>query len=211
MPKIAIIGGSGFKDFKKKGVIFLKRHGKNIPPHKINHKKNISYLKKKGVKTIIGINSVGSLKRRIKPGSIVIPHDYINLKNIQTYYDLKAKHITPGLDEDLRGKIIKASKKIKLRTINRSVYIQTLGPRFETKAEINMIKKYADIVGMTLANEATLAKELGLKYACICSVDNYANGITKRKISEKDIKKAQKENKNKVKLLLDAVLAEIKK
>lgn len=206
MQKIAIIGGSGFKQFKRAGIFFLQRHGKNIPPHKINHKRNILFLKKKGVKNVIGINSVGSLKRNIGPGSIIIPQDYINLKDIQTYYDVKAKHITPGLDNKLRKKIINAAKKAKIKTINKGIYIQTIGPRLETKAEINFIKNFADIVGMTMANEATLAKELGLNYASICSVDNYANGIIKKSLTFLQIKKAQKKNQKKIKRLLKEMI-----
>lgn len=206
MVEIAVIGGSGFSTFKKRGVLFLNRHGKNIPPHKINHKKNISFLKKKGIKIIIGINSVGSLKKKIKVGTIVIPNDYINLKNIHTYCDIKAKHITPGLDQGLRKKIIASAKKSKIKILPKATYIQTIGPRFETKAEVNMIKNFADIVGMTMANEATLAKELNIKYASICVVDNYANGIADKKISIKDIIKNQDKNRKKIIRLLGAVL-----
>ncbi|MBC8501260.1 MAG: MTAP family purine nucleoside phosphorylase [DPANN group archaeon] len=206
MGEIAIIGGSGFKDFEKQGVVFLQRHGKNIPPHKVDHKANLLSLKNKGVDTVIGICSVGSLKLGISPGSIVIPNDYINLKNIQTYHDLKAAHITPALNEELRQKIITAAKKISMTVVESGIYIQTIGPRLETKAEINMIKNYADIVGMTMANEATLAKELGIKYAAICSVDNYANGITKKRLTIEEIKKAQDKNKEKILRLLEAVL-----
>jgi 5'-methylthioadenosine phosphorylase len=206
MEKTAIIGGSGFKNFKEKGVIFLQRHGKNTPPHKINHKKNILSLKKKGVNTVIGICSVGSLKLNIKPGSIIIPHDYINLKNIQTFFDLEVRHITPGLDNKLRKKIINAAKKSNIETISRGVYMQTIGPRLETKAEINIIKNYADIVGMTMGTEAALAEELGIKYAAICMVDNYANGIAKKPISFKEIKKEQAKNKRKIIELLNAIL-----
>lgn len=206
MQKIAIIGGSGFKQFKRKGIFFLQRHGKNTPPHKINHKKNILKIKKKKIKNIIGINSVGSLKKYIKPGSIVIPHDYINLKDIQTYYDIKVKHITPSLDDNLRKKIIDAAKKAKIKTINKAIYIQTIGPRLETKAEINFIKNFADIVGMTMANEATLAKELGLNYASICSVDNYAHGISKEKLSFKRIEKNQNKNREKIIRLLNEII-----
>ena len=39
------------------------------------------------------------------------------------------------------------------------------------------MKNYADVVGMNMASEATLAKELGLRYADISTVDNYAHGI----------------------------------
>lgn len=208
MAKIAIIGGSGFESFNKKGAVFLQRHGKGscVPPHKINHRENILSLKKSGCEAIIGVNSVGSLKKEIAPGSIVIPDDYINLKNIQTYYDLEVKHITPGLDENLRQEIIDAAGKINAAVVENGVYIQTIGPRLETKAEINMLKNYGDVVGMTMANEATLARELGLKYASICSVDNYAHGISKEEVTFENICAAQKKNREKIVKILNELL-----
>jgi 5'-methylthioadenosine phosphorylase len=206
MPKIAIIGGSIISNFRKRGVIFLNRHEGDKPPHKINHKNNILSLKKKGAETIIGVCSVGSLKKSIKPGSTVVPDDYINFFNIQTFYNNGIKHITPSLDEDLRKKIIKASKKSGLKIFNKGVYFQTIGPRLETRAEINMIKHYADMVGMTMGSEADLAKELGIKYAAICSVDNYANGVSKEKLNFTEIKKMQKRNKGKIIKLLNNLL-----
>lgn len=177
MEKIAIIGGSGFQDYNNKKVFFIKRHGNNTPPHKITHKTNLQSIKKANIKNVIGICSVGSLKLKITPGTILLPDDYINLHNIDTIHHKKAIHIVPSLDHELRERIIKAARKLKIKTINHGVYYQTSGPRFETKAEIKMISSFADVVGMTMSNEATLAQEMGLNYASICIVDNYANGI----------------------------------
>ena len=57
------------------------------------------------------------------------------------------------------------------------VYWQTIGPRFETPAEIRLIAAHADVVGMTIASECVVAGELGLAYAALCVVDNLANGL----------------------------------
>ena len=57
------------------------------------------------------------------------------------------------------------------------VYWQTIGPRFETPAEIRLIAAHADVVGMTIASECVVAGELGLAYAAVCVVDNLANGL----------------------------------
>ena len=57
------------------------------------------------------------------------------------------------------------------------VYWQTVGPRFETPAEIRLIGAHADVVGMTIASECVVAGELGLEYAALCVVDNLANGV----------------------------------
>ncbi len=67
---------------------------------------------------------------------------------------------------------------LNIELVESGVYFQTSGPRLETRAEINFIKNYADIVGMNMASEATLARELGLEYANLSTVDNYAHGIS---------------------------------
>jgi 5'-methylthioadenosine phosphorylase len=161
-------------------VVFIPRHGKerNIPPHRINYKAHLMAFKDLGVEKIIGVTSVGSLKHDIKPQSLIVPHDYISLCSIPTFYDDEIVHITPGLDAGLRNTLIKVAKDFGgIDLVEKGVYFQTVGPRLETRAEINLIKNYADVVGMNMASEATLAKELGLRYANISTVDNYAHGI----------------------------------
>jgi len=161
-------------------VVFIPRHGKerNIPPHRINYKANLAAFKELGVEKIIGVTSVGSLKRDIKPRSLIVPHDYISLCSIPTFYDNEIVHVTPGLDAGLRNTLIKVAKDFGgIDLVEKGVYFQTVGPRLETRAEINLMKNYADVIGMNMASEATLAKELGLRYANISTVDNYAHGI----------------------------------
>jgi 5'-methylthioadenosine phosphorylase len=175
--------------FELEGIIFLPRHGMKIkvPPHMINHQANLYALKDKGVTMVIGMNSVGSLKRNIPPPSILIPHDYINLWDIATFHDDRIVHVVPGLDEELRQAMISKSKELGMAMTERGIYIQTTGPRLETKAEISMLKNFGDVVGMTMANEATLANETGLAYASICSVDNYAHGIVDESLTNEKI------------------------
>ncbi|MBA7516178.1 S-methyl-5'-thioinosine phosphorylase [subsurface metagenome] len=160
-------------------VVFIPRHGKdrNIPPHRINHKANMAAFKQLGVEKIVGATSAGSLKLDIKPRSLIVPHDYISLCSIPSFYDDELVHVTPCLDEGLRKSILKVAKDSGIDTVEKGVYFQTVGPRLETRAEINFIKNYADVIGMSMASEATLAKELGLRYANVSTVDNYAHGI----------------------------------
>lgn len=160
-------------------VVFIPRHGKdrNIPPHRINHKANMAAFKQLGVEKIVGATSAGSLKLDIKPRSLIVPHDYISLCSIPSFYDDELVHVTPSLDEGLRTAILKVAKDSGVDLVEKGVYFQTAGPRLETRAEINFIKNYADVVGMSMASEATLAKELELRYANVSTVDNYAHGI----------------------------------
>ena len=189
-------------------VVFIPRHGKtrNIPPHRMNYKANLAAFRDLGVENIIGVTSVGSLKRDIKPQSLVVPHDYISLCSIPTFYDDELVHVTSGLDEQLRTAIIEVATDFDAAVITRGVYFQTPGPRLETRAEIDFIRNYADVIGMSMASEATLAKELGLRYANISSVDNYAHGIIaaegEEELDYKQIVEAAAKNREKLELLL---------
>lgn len=194
--------------FVKDKIIFIPRHGinNNIPPHKVNHKANISAFKELGIKNIIGAGSSGSLKKEIKLPSVAVPCDYINIYDISTFYDDKIVHITPGLSEELRKKIIKSAQNLNFNIIDKGIYIQAKGPRLETRAEIKMFKNFGDFVGMTCAAEATLSKELSINYAFIVSIDNYCHGIVKEELSYEQIQdNAAKNSENIKKLILETI------
>lgn len=190
------------------GTVFVPRHGirENTPPHNINHKANMYGLKKLGVSHIFAFSSTGSLKKNIKPGELLLATDYIDL-NPPTFFENKAEFITPVLSSILRKKLIKILKKLKIRFRNKGVYFQTKGPRLETKAEINMMKKFADVVAMTMAKEATLAQELGMEYASLCSIDNYAHGIIGKPLAIEEIKKGQKAIEKKFEMIIKEIIA----
>lgn len=174
------------------GFAFIQRHSaKNLPPHKTNHHANILAFKALNIKEIIAINSTGSLKRSIKPGCFVVPHDFMQFFP-KTYFDDRMFSITPKLCEALRKKLIDACEALGFPVVKHAVYFQTIGPRLETIAEVNFLRKFADVVGMTLADEATLAQEQGLSYASLCTVDNYAHGIAKSLTYEEIVENASK-------------------
>ena len=188
--------------------LFLQRHGKNstTPPHEINHLANLAALNILGTSKIVAINSTGSLKRALVPGSLVIPDDYFNLFNIPTFFNNELKFTIPGMDENLRQLIIETALANNIQVIPSGVYFQTRGPSLETPAEIKFISKIGDVVGMTMANEAILAKELSLKFASICSVDNFANGISNTQLTIEEIHEYQSLNLEKIENLLQLVL-----
>jgi len=198
-----------FATLHSQAIIFIPRHGKDrtIPPHRMNYKANIRAFKDLGVEEIIGVTSVGSLKRTITPQSLIVPHDYISLCSIPTFYENELVHVTPSLDEALRKRIIGAARSLGIAIVERGVYFQTVGPRLETRAEINLIKDYADVVGMTMASEVTLATELGLRYANISTVENYAHGIVAGEaLDYRDIvEAASKSRENVEKVLLKVI------
>lgn len=190
-------------------VALIQRHGrkKDKPPHRINHQANFYALKSLGVKKVVAMGSAGCLREEIEIPAIMIPHDYIDFFSGVTVFSSSLVYITPGFDEEIRSVLIDVAKRIsKLPVIERGIYFQTKGPRLETKAEIAMIKNFADCVGMTAGSEATVAKELGLKYAIICTMDNYAHGIKGVSVDyEEIIRKARENAKNCVEIVKEAV------
>ena len=189
-------------------VAFLARHGLDhaIPPHRINHKANLWALRELGARQVLGTSSVGSLKKDIRPGALAVPHDFLSLWDLPTFHDEKVVHATPVLDEGMRKVVVSAARRTGASVRGRAVYAQTRGPRLETKAEIRLLRDYADVVGMTMASEATLAAEIGVAYASLCTVDNYAHGIIAKPLTYEDIAKTQRGNTGKVARLMRGLL-----
>jgi 5'-methylthioadenosine phosphorylase len=173
--------------FGSADIVFIARHGtaprRHILPHLINHKANLTALKRFGVREILGVHSTGSLKRRLKPGMLVIPDDYILLGTGPTVVREKAMHIVPVLSAEIRRKWLEAARDCDVDCVDGGIYWQTVGPRFETRAEIAMISQFADLVGMTMASEAVIAQELEIPYASLCSVDNFAHGLEEKALT----------------------------
>jgi len=160
-------------------VAILLRHQGNTPPHRINYCANMAALAILGVDRVIAFGSSGSLKAEIKPGSIMIPDDYMSISDIPSIHNHSISHIMPEISKKL---IAELGSEFPNAMIG-GTYVQTRGPRIETIAEVETLAKFADIVGMTVASEATLARELDMEFAAVCTVDNYANGLGKEVLS----------------------------
>lgn len=154
-------------------IVMLMRHQQGLPPHRINYRANLAALAIEGVDRIVAFGSSGSLNREITPGSLVIPTDYVSMTDIPSIHDHAIEHVLSVMSETLSKKLASLIPEAR----HGGVYVQTKGPRFETVAEIKALSKIADLVGMTIASEATLAGELGMDFAALCTVDNYANGM----------------------------------
>ncbi len=196
---IGIIGGSGLYDgisgLKGKKVrvstpygdvkvilgenfVFVSRHGNPPkPPHRVNYHANIMAFKKLNVEKILAISSVGSLKDDIPPGTLMLPDDLLDFTGrVWTYHDDGPVHINmyEPFCPELRYEVSKIED-VKIG----GTYATMKGPQFETRAEERMLKILgADVVGMTVAPESKLAKELEICYQPLCVVVNYVGSET---------------------------------
>lgn len=170
----------GMVTYKTRGDhVLLNRHGyaAPLPPHSINYRANMRALADLGYQDVISLNSVGSLQPGLPPGTLVSCSDYVGLQQgPATYHDGELKGGAPGIANNLIPLLVeKLADEFSIAT--GKIYVQMRGPRFETQAEIRIIRHWGDVVGMTAAHEADLCTELGLRYNSLALVDNYANGL----------------------------------
>jgi 5'-methylthioadenosine phosphorylase len=192
------------------GAIVIQRHagdGVYTLPHQIDHAANMRVLAERGCDRVLGIGSVGSLHAELAVGSFVCPDDFIALQlGLTALADVRA-HRMPGFDPEWRQRVIAAWGGASAAELgDGGVYWQTIGPRFETQAEIRLIAAHADLVGMTIASECIVAGELGLAYASICVVDNLANGIGAKPLGIETLERDRAANVARLHGALDAVL-----
>ena len=186
-------------EINNKKVAFLPRHGIThaIPPHKVNYRANIWALKTIGVKRVLATNAVGAINEKYKPGDFFIPFDLIDFTKtrVQTFFE-EGKVIHADCSniycKELKDALIASIKNFKVK-FWEGVLACTEGPRFETPAEIRMMKILGcDAVGMTGAPEAFLAREAGLCYASLSFISNMAAGLQNRLTASEVFKTAQK-------------------
>lgn len=193
------------------GVVFVQRHGprREVPPHRINHRANLSAMQQLGVGQILAFNSTGSLKPDLPPGHLVIPHDFFSPWSIPTFFDETCRHVVPEISETLRKRLIAAAETLQLPHRATGVYVHALGPRFETPSEIHFLSQVGHVVGMTAGQEIPLANELDIPYALACMVDNFANGISPEPLTTDQVMAAVRQNQTRVEALLQQVLSNI--
>jgi len=199
----------GTVSYKARGEhVILNRHGTGfpLPPHAINYRANIRALADLGFEDVISLNSVGSLRLNIPPGSIVSCSDYVGLQQgPQTFFDEELRGGAAGIDNNLIPMIVeKLAPEFQIDT--GKIYVQMRGPRFETKAEIQILKNWGHVVGMTAAHEADLCSEIGLHYNSLAIIDNYANGLAGEEIDFTKFKDLVKSNQVKVNRLFERLL-----
>ncbi len=161
-------------------VVALARHRRDrpLPAHLLDHRANVRAICELGCNRVLALASVGSLRVDLPVGTIVSPDDFYAPRVAPSFYEDTRGHSIPGFDPGWRRAVVRAFQShTGASFVDGGVYAQARGPRFETPAEVRALARDADVVGMTVAAEAILAREAGLAYAAICTVDNLANGL----------------------------------
>ncbi len=207
--EIGVIGGSGFYhlladaeqltvatpygtpsdriavgDVAGRRVAFLPRHGKGhaLPPHRINYRANMWALRSLGVRQILAPCAVGSLRRELGPGSIVVPDQLVDRTSgrVQSYYDRGAVHVSfaDPYCPDGRGAVSKAAVAAGTEVTDGGTMVVVEGPRFSTRAESRWFASAGwSLVNMTGHPEAVLARELAMCYTALALVTDLDAGL----------------------------------
>ncbi|TDI90511.1 MAG: S-methyl-5'-thioadenosine phosphorylase [Candidatus Dadabacteria bacterium] len=162
-------------------MVFLPRHGRGHKqmPSEINYRANIFAMKKMGVEWIVSVSAVGSMKEHISPGQIVIPSQFYDhtKTRVSTFFgDGIVAHVSMAdpvcsiLSEELYNASINSGA-----TVHKGgTYLCMEGPQFSSRAESNIYRGWGvDVIGMTNATEAKLAREAEICYASLSMATDY--------------------------------------
>jgi len=172
-------------------VIVIPRHGfsHEFSPIRLPTKAQLFGLRQLRVRRVVAASSVASANDRILAGDVVIPDQFIDLTKTRDttfyHYDVTIHtDMTEPFCGSLRQRLLNACRKAGVRVHDCATYTATEGPRYETTAEIQMIRRLGgDLIGQSAVAEAVLARELGLCYALLAVVSSRAAGLQARKDS----------------------------
>ncbi|MEO8026798.1 MAG: S-methyl-5'-thioadenosine phosphorylase [Bryobacteraceae bacterium] len=165
-----------------KDVAFLARHGRGhkLSPSELNYRANIWGLKMLGVKHILSLSAVGSLKEEHAPGEFVVVDQFVD----RTLGQRKSTFFGEGLVahigfshpicEELANVAYGACQKVGVKAAKGGTYVCMEGPAFSTLAESNLYRSWGmDVIGMTNLQEAKLAREAEICYSTVAMVTDY--------------------------------------
>jgi 5'-methylthioadenosine phosphorylase len=162
-------------------VAFLSRHGRGhrFSPSEINYRGNIYALKALGVRRVISVSAVGSMKESMKPGEVVLPDQFIDLtkRRSSTFFEGGVvAHVAFGdpVCASLSASLLAAGRSVGATVHQGGIYLCMEGPQFSTKAESHLYRQWGvSVIGMTNMPEAKLAREAELCYATVALVTDY--------------------------------------
>ena len=184
-------------------VIFIPRHGLGhvLLPTEIPFRANIWGLKKLGVTHLISVGAVGSLKEEIIPGHMVFPDQFIDLTRHRTstfFGNGIVAHVQFGdpVCPKLSKKLVQSAQTVGANIHLGGTYICIEGPAFSSRAESLLYRSWgADVIGMTNAQEAKLAREAEMAFASIALATDYdCWHVSESEVNVEDIIKVMHEN-----------------
>lgn len=176
----------------------------------------IDIMNELGVESVVITNSSGGINKSFEPGDVVVFKNHVNFTsinplvgaeppdNLSLYVDMSKPY-----DEEY----IRLIKKVGCENnipVKEGVYVQVLGPTYETEAEVKMFSAIGvDMIGCSTVAEITKARYYGMKVLCLTCITNKAAGLTKECLSREAMFEIVEDNKEKLKLVLIEFLKKI--
>jgi 5'-methylthioadenosine phosphorylase len=162
-------------------AVFLARHGRGhrFSPSSINYRANIDALKRVGVTDVIALSACGSFRRELYPGMFVMIDQFVDRTYLRqsTFFGTGCvAHVSMAhpIAPLLRRRLSDAAKAEGIAARDGGTYVCMEGPQFSSLAEsLGYQASGADVIGMTGATEAKLAREAEISYATIAMVTDY--------------------------------------
>ncbi len=162
-------------------VVFLPRHGRGhrLLPTELNFRANIYGMKTLGVRRLIAVSAVGSLKQDIAPGHLVLPDQFIDRtrERVGTFFGRGlVAHVAfaDPVCASLIDALVEASRGLDVTVHRGGTYVCMEGPQFSTRAESFLYRSWgADVIGMTNLQEAKLAREAEMCFATLALATDY--------------------------------------
>jgi 5'-methylthioadenosine phosphorylase len=162
-------------------LVFLSRHGDGhlLPPTAVPFRANIWALKSLGVSRVFSVSAVGSMKEEISLGVPVLVDQFIDRTHLRpsTFFgDGVVGHVSMAdpVCPSMRALLAARAGVLGLGLRDGGTYVCMEGPQFSSRAESNMYRGVGvDVIGMTNATEAKLAREAGLCYVTIALPTDY--------------------------------------
>jgi 5'-methylthioinosine phosphorylase len=173
-------------------LVVIPRHGfrHEFSPFRLPTKAHMFGFRSLGIQRVLATSSVASANDGMRPGDVVLPDQFIDLTKARdtTFYHFDVTvhtDMTEPFCNSLRSRVLAALSECGGLTVHdHGVYAAMEGPRYQTPAEIRMIRVLGgDLVGQSAVPEAVLARELGLCYALFAVVSSRAAGLQERKDS----------------------------
>jgi 5'-methylthioadenosine phosphorylase len=209
--EIGVIGGSGFYAFltdaervpvstpfgdpsddivvgelRGRRVAFVARHGQGhrFPPHRVPYRANLWALRSLGVRQVLAPCAVGSLRRELGPGTVVVPDQVVDRTwgREHTVYDAVGPVVHVGFADPYcprgRAVVARVATQAGLPVQDRGTLVVVNGPRFSSRAESQWHQQAGwSVVGMTGMPEAAIARELALCFTTIALVTDLDAGV----------------------------------
>ncbi len=162
-------------------AVFLARHGRGhrFSPSTINYRANIDALKRIGVTDIIALSACGSFRVELHPGMFVMIdqlEDRTYLRQSSFFGTGCVAHVSMAypIAPLLRRRLVAAAQAEGVPCRDGGTYVCMEGPQFSSLAEsLGYQARGADVIGMTGATEAKLAREAEISYATVAMVTDY--------------------------------------